>query len=78
MTGRVAIIGLGPGDDRYLTREASDALESADTLFGYGPYLDRVPARVGQTRHGSDAMVDVYDREWMPLTKENSVWKLGL
>jgi len=54
MTGRVAIIGLGPGDDRYLTREASDALESADTLFGYGPYLDRVPARDGQTRHGSD------------------------
>ena len=31
-----------------------------------------------QTRHGSDAMVDVYDREWMPLTKENAVWKLGL
>lgn len=54
MTGRVAIIGLGPGDDRYLTREACDALDAADMLFGYGPYLDRVPARDGQTRHGSD------------------------
>ena len=54
MTGRVAIIGLGPGDDRYLTREACDALDAAETLFGYGPYLDRVPARDGQTRHGSD------------------------
>ncbi len=54
MTGRVAVIGLGPGDDRYLTREACDALDAADMLFGYGPYLDRVPAREGQTRHGSD------------------------
>jgi precorrin-3B C17-methyltransferase / cobalt-factor III methyltransferase len=23
-------------------------------LYGYGPYLDRVPARAGQTRHASD------------------------
>ena len=31
-----------------------------------------------QTRHGSDAMVDVYDREHLPLTEENAVWRLGL
>jgi precorrin-3B C17-methyltransferase len=48
------VIGLGPGDDRTLTREASDALQSADALYGYGPYLDRVPERAGQTRHASD------------------------
>jgi len=54
MTGRLTVVGLGPGDDRYLTREASDALEVADALYGYGPYLDRVPARAGQTRHASD------------------------
>lgn len=54
MSGRLTVIGLGPGDDRYLTREASDALRSADALYGYGPYLDRVPALPGQTRHASD------------------------
>jgi precorrin-3B C17-methyltransferase len=54
MTGRLTVIGLGPGDDRYLTREASDALEAADALYGYGPYLDRVPALPGQMRHSSD------------------------
>ena len=54
MSGRLAVIGLGPGDDRYLTREALDALASADALYGYGPYLDRVPARQGQARHASD------------------------
>jgi precorrin-3B C17-methyltransferase len=48
------VIGLGPGDDRTLTREAGDALRSADALYGYGPYLDRVPVRPGQTRHASD------------------------
>jgi precorrin-3B C17-methyltransferase len=50
----LAIIGLGPGDDRYLTREAEEALDAAEALYGYGPYLDRVPAKDGQTRHASD------------------------
>ncbi len=45
MSGRLAVIGLGPGDQRYLTQEAHDALEAADALYGYAPYLDRVPAR---------------------------------
>ncbi len=45
MTGRLAVIGLGPGDPRYLTPEAEAALAGAEALYGYGPYLDRVPAR---------------------------------
>jgi precorrin-3B C17-methyltransferase len=54
MSGRLAVIGLGPGDARWLTPEAEVALEAADTLYGYGPYLDRIPARPGQARHASD------------------------
>jgi precorrin-3B C17-methyltransferase len=54
VSGSLAIIGLGPGNERYLTREAEEALEGAEALYGYGPYLDRVPARAGQTRHASD------------------------
>jgi precorrin-3B C17-methyltransferase len=54
MNGKLAIVGLGPGDDRYLTREALDALAEAHALYGYGPYLDRVPPREGQSRHASD------------------------
>jgi precorrin-3B C17-methyltransferase len=48
------VIGLGPGDPRYLTPEAHDALAAAEALYGYGPYLDRVPPRAGQSRHASD------------------------
>ena len=29
-------------------------MESADALYGYGPYLARVPERPGQVRHASD------------------------
>jgi precorrin-3B C17-methyltransferase len=54
VSGRLAVIGLGPGDQRYLTGEAREALEQAHALYGYGPYLDRVPARRGQARHVSD------------------------
>jgi precorrin-3B C17-methyltransferase len=54
MSGRLTVIGLGPGDTRWLTSEAHTALATADAIYGYGPYLDRVPVRPGQTRHPSD------------------------
>ena len=54
MSGRLMVVGLGPGDERTLTREAADALDSADALYGYGPYLERIPVRRGQTRYPSD------------------------
>jgi precorrin-3B C17-methyltransferase len=54
VSGQLAVVGLGPGDARWLTPEAADALAAADAVYGYGPYLDRVPVRGGQARHASD------------------------
>jgi len=54
MTGRLAVVGLGPGDPRYLTPEAGETLTAAQALYGYAPYLECVPARAGQSRHPSD------------------------
>ena len=54
MSGRLVVVGLGPGDPRYLTPDADDALAAAEALYGYGPYLDRVPVRAGQNRHASN------------------------
>jgi precorrin-3B C17-methyltransferase len=54
LSGHLAVIGIGPGDARYLTPEASAALADAQALYGYAPYLDRVPLRSGQSRHASD------------------------
>ena len=58
MSGRLTIVGLGPGDGRYLTQEAREALTAAEALYGYGPYLDRVPQRDGQARHASGNRVE--------------------
>ena len=56
--GAVSVVGLGPGDPRWLTPEARAAIAEADDLVGYGPYLDRVAARPGQRRHPSDNRVE--------------------
>jgi precorrin-3B C17-methyltransferase len=53
MTGRLAIVGLGPGAAGLQTQLAAAALAEATDLVGYGPYLDRVPQRPGQARHAS-------------------------
>jgi len=54
MSGSLAVVGLGPGGPDTLTPEAAASLNEADALYGYGPYLDRVPERSGQSRHPSD------------------------
>ena len=59
MKGLLTVVGLGPGDPRYLTPAASEALASATDLVGYGPYVDRVPERPGQRRHASDNRVEL-------------------
>jgi precorrin-2 C20-methyltransferase/precorrin-3B C17-methyltransferase len=56
--GEVTVVGLGPGDPRWLTAEARAALAAADDLVGYGPYVERVPARPHQRRHSSDNRVE--------------------
>jgi len=68
MSGKLAVIGLGPGSAGQLTPEASDALNGADVLFGYGPYLNRVPERAGQRRQVSDNREEM-DRATRALTE---------
>jgi len=62
------VIGLGPGSVGQLTPEAADALHAADVVYGYGPYLDRVPARAGQRREASDNGEEI-DRGTRALTE---------
>jgi precorrin-2 C20-methyltransferase/precorrin-3B C17-methyltransferase len=52
--GCVAVVGLGPGTMDWMTPQSRRELAAATDLIGYGPYLDRVPARDGQCRHPSD------------------------
>jgi precorrin-3B C17-methyltransferase len=54
VTGRVDVVGLGPGDPRLTTPAAAEALAAADDLVGYAAYVARAPVVAGQARHASD------------------------
>ncbi|TCT13571.1 precorrin-3 methyltransferase [Tepidamorphus gemmatus] len=54
MTGRLAIVGLGPGAGEMLTPQANAELARASDVLGYTTYLARVPLRPRQQRHASD------------------------
>lgn len=58
-TGALLVVGLGPGPDRWITPEVSQALESVDHVVGYAPYVNRVPQRQGLQRHASGNTVEV-------------------
>ncbi|NTF44904.1 precorrin-3B C(17)-methyltransferase [Rhizobium rhizogenes] len=54
MSGRLYVIGTGPGNPEQTTPEALAAVADATEFFGYGPYLDRLTLRADQIRHASD------------------------
>ncbi|MFE4293966.1 precorrin-2 C(20)-methyltransferase [Streptomyces sp. NPDC056647] len=56
--GEVVVVGTGPAGPLWLTPETRGALAAAQDLVGYTTYLDRVPVRPGQRRHGSDNKVE--------------------
>jgi precorrin-2 C20-methyltransferase / precorrin-3B C17-methyltransferase len=53
------VVGLGPGPTRWLTPEVADLLARVDHVVGYGPYVERVPARPGLQRHASGNTVEL-------------------
>lgn len=54
MSGRLFVVGTGPGDPGQMTPEAREAISAATHLFGYKPYLDRLDLRPGQRAIASD------------------------
>ncbi|GAA5065047.1 precorrin-2 C(20)-methyltransferase [Streptomyces similanensis] len=62
--GEVVVVGTGPAGPMWLTPETRGTLAAADDLVGYTTYLDRVPERPGQLRHGSDNRVEAERAEF--------------
>jgi precorrin-3B C17-methyltransferase len=58
VTGKLFVIGLGPGPERWLTAEAASLLAEATDILGYAPYVDRV-APSNARRHPSDNRVEL-------------------
>ena len=59
MSGRLAVIGLGPGPAEWMTPEASAEIEAASDVVGYAPYVARLALRAGQRAHASDNRVEL-------------------
>jgi len=59
MSGRLTIVGLGPGPSRWMTPAAEEALAAATDIFGYKSYLERIPTQHGQTLHESGNRVEL-------------------
>lgn len=54
-TGRLAVLGLGPGAPELMAPAVRDELERAQDIIGYGPYLELAgPLRPDQRVLGSD------------------------
>jgi precorrin-3B C17-methyltransferase len=54
MTGRVQVVGLGPGHEDLITPEVTAALADATHVLGYVPYVARIAPRAGLTLLPSD------------------------
>ena len=53
--GHLAIIGTGPGAEKWMSPEVKEILKTATDWIGYKTYLDLAePLRTNQTRHESD------------------------
>lgn len=59
MSGWLAVAGLGPGDERLVTPEVTEALAQATDVVGYIPYVARVAPRAGLALHPSDNRVEL-------------------
>ena len=59
MTGRLDIVGLGPGAAAMITPEVTAILDQATDIVGYFPYVARIAPRPGLTLHASDNRVEL-------------------
>ena len=62
MANTVFVVGLGPGDARFLTAQAQSALEQAEVLCGYTVYLDLVRPYYPQKEFCATGMTREIDR----------------
>jgi precorrin-3B C17-methyltransferase len=66
---KLSVIGIGPGNEEYLTREARDALDASDMIIGYPLYLDLIKPLVEGKEQVSTPMRKEVERCRIALEK---------
>ncbi len=64
MSGRLAIVGLGPGSLDLLTPAAAAELAAAELLIGYQGYLDQIPATLSSAEREPYVLGEERQRAW--------------
>ncbi len=59
---KLFVVGLGPGEARYLTEQAREALERADLICGYSVYIDLIRPLYPQKEYFTTPMKQEIDR----------------
>lgn len=62
MTGKLYVVGIGPGMENHMTRAAKDAIEDSEIIVGYKTYVDIVKDIIGEKEIFSTGMKKEIDR----------------
>lgn len=62
MSGRLAVVGIGPGSPDQLTQAAVKELAAAEVLVGYRAYLDQLPVALAPGRREPYELGDERER----------------
>ena len=58
MSGKkLYVVGMGPGDELYMTREALNAIEESDVIAGYKVYINLLPEEYRSTEQIRESAV---------------------
>lgn len=61
-TGRIKVIGIGPGNEEFMTPQAREAILAADRVVGYLTYLELIKDLIGNKKTVGTAMMQEVDR----------------
>lgn len=59
---KIYVVGIGPGNEKYLTPQAKEAILESDTIVGYNLYVDLIRHLVGEKEVVSNGMKKEVER----------------
>lgn len=54
--GLIYVVGIGPGDEKYMTREAEDAIAASGVIIGYKTYVNLIRDRYPEKEYYVNGM----------------------
>lgn len=61
-TGKIYVVGIGPGEEKQITKGAEEALRESETIAGYTVYVDLLRERFGEKKFITTPMKQEVER----------------